>query len=93
MGTAEAYYDMLAPICGEVDIWSTVYLHVLEGDDPIVEWMKGTGLRPFLQALATEAEREDFLKAYGARLRTLFPERPDGTTLFPFPRLFIVARR
>jgi trans-aconitate 2-methyltransferase len=89
---AEAYYDLVAPLCGEVDIWSTVYLHVLEGDDPVVEWMQGTGLRPYLQALPTADERIAFLDAYRARIAGAFPSRPDGTTLFPFPRLFILAR-
>jgi trans-aconitate 2-methyltransferase len=89
----EAYYDMVAPICGEVDIWSTVYLHVLEGDDPVVEWMQGTGLRPYLQALPDGDERLRFLDAYRARIASAFPARSDGVTLFPFPRLFILARR
>ena len=89
----EAYYDWLAPICPVVDIWSTVYLHVLKGPDPVVEWMRGTGLRPFLQGLADEAEQSAFLDAYRARLAGAFPARSDGLTLFPFPRLFIVARR
>lgn len=90
---AEAYYDLISPICGEVDIWSTVYIHVLEGDDPVVDWMRGTGLRPFLQALQTAEDRMRFLEAYRARVAQALPARPDGTTLFPFPRLFIVARR
>jgi trans-aconitate 2-methyltransferase len=90
---AEAYYDTVAPLCGEVDIWSTIYLHVLEGDDPVVEWMQGTGLRPYLQALPAAGDRIAFLDAYRARIAEAFPSRPDGTTLFPFPRLFILARR
>ena len=89
----EQYYAWLAPICREVDIWTTTYLHVLEGDDPVVEWMRGTALRPYLDALAGQAERETFLETYRARVRDALPPRPDGTTLFPFPRLFIVARR
>lgn len=86
------YYGWLAPLA-EVDIWSTTYLHVLTGDDPVVDWMLGTGLRPYLQALEDDAERAAFLEAYRARVRVLFPRREDGTTLFPFPRLFVVARR
>jgi trans-aconitate 2-methyltransferase len=90
--TPAQYYSALSPLA-EVDIWSTTYLHVLEGEDPVVEWMKGTGLRPYLQGLDSDAEREAFLDAYRARVETEFPKQPDGTTLFPFPRLFIVARR
>jgi trans-aconitate 2-methyltransferase len=89
----EAYYDWLAPICASVDIWSTTYLHVLEGEDPVVEWMMGTGLRPYLDALPEPEARAQFLDAYRRRLASVIPARSDGVTLFPFPRLFILARR
>lgn len=89
----EAYFDWLSPLCDEVDIWSTTYLHSLEGDDPVVDWMRGTGLRPYLDALPDPNERDAFLEAYRARLAAILPARADGLTLFPFPRLFIVARR
>jgi trans-aconitate 2-methyltransferase len=89
---AEVYYGLLAPLA-QVDIWSTTYLHVLSGDDPVVDWMLGTGLRPMIQALDDAEERAAFLQAYRARVRVLFPRRDDGATLFPFPRLFILARR
>lgn len=89
----EAYYGWLAPICREVDIWSTVYLHVLEGDDPVVDWMMGTGLRPYLDALPDPVERAAFVDAYRDRAASAVPARADGVTLFPFPRLFVVARR
>jgi trans-aconitate 2-methyltransferase len=87
-----AYYGWLAPLA-EVDIWSTTYLHVLTGEDPVVDWMLGTGLRPMIQALDDPAQKEAFLAAYRARVQVLFPRREDGTTLFPFPRLFMLARR
>jgi trans-aconitate 2-methyltransferase len=93
VATPEAYYGWLAPACGFVDIWSTTYLHVLEGEDPVVEWMMGTGLRPYLDVLTDPTERADFLAAYRERLARAIPPRPDGTTLFPFQRLFILARR
>lgn len=86
------YYDLLAPLCSEVDLWQTRYFQVLEGDDPVLEWVKGTGLRPILDALG-EGDREAFLTDYGARLREAYPKRSAGETLFPFPRLFLVARR
>ncbi len=88
-----AYFDWLSPICGEVDIWTTTYLHVLEGDDPVVDWMSGTALRPYLDRLADAVEREAFLADLRARLVQALPPREDGLTLLPFPRLFIVARR
>ena len=90
---AEDWYGWLAPLCREVDVWTTTYLHVLQGDDPIVDWMRGTGLRPYLAALADAEERAAFTAAYARRLALLFPPRGDGTILFPFPRLFVVARR
>ena len=90
---AEQYYDWLSPVCDQVDIWTTTYLHVLEGDDPVVDWMRGTALRPFLDALTDPSERETFLAAYRERVRAALPPQTDGTTLFPFPRIFILARR
>jgi len=87
------YYRWLAPLCGEIDLWTTTYLHALEGDDPIVEWMRGTGLRPYLDVLTDPDLREAFLDAFRARIADAFPVREDGVTLFPFPRLFMVATR
>ncbi len=89
----EDYYRWLGPHCASIDIWSTRYLHVLEGEDPVVEWMSGTALRPLVQALDDEREREAFLAAYRRRVEAAFPRQPDGTTLFPFPRLFMIGRR
>ncbi|SFS88154.1 trans-aconitate 2-methyltransferase [Brevundimonas viscosa] len=90
----EAYYDCLAALCEDIDIWSTTYLHVLEGESAVLEWMKGTALRPHLTALAADpAMRTAYLSALADALSTAFPRRPDGRTLLPFPRLFLVARR
>jgi trans-aconitate 2-methyltransferase len=89
----EAYYDWLEPACGEIDIWTTTYLHVLEGEDAVVDWMRGTGLRPYLDALPDHGEQAAFLDDYRTRLSAHTPPRPDGVTLFPFQRLFIVAQR
>ena len=89
---ASAYYDWLSPLA-EVDIWSTTYLHVLAGEEPIVDWMKGSGLRPYLDLLTDPEEREAFLGVYSRMVNESFPKRADGMTLFPFPRLFIIARR
>jgi trans-aconitate 2-methyltransferase len=88
----DAYADILCPVSSFIDIWETVYWHVLEGDNPVVEWTKGTALRPLLGALHGE-ERTAFLGDYAARVEHAYPRRDDGSTLFPFRRLFIVARR
>jgi trans-aconitate 2-methyltransferase len=88
----EWYYDLLAPLTRELDIWETEYLHVLEGDDPVLRWSRGTALRPLMEALDAE-QFAAFEAAYAARLRAAYPRRPDGRTLFPFRRLFIIAQR
>jgi trans-aconitate 2-methyltransferase len=89
----EAYYSVLAEGCEAVDVWSTTYLQALAGPDAVLEWMKGTALRPHLAALPDAVMREAYLDALGARLSAAFPRRPDGVTLMPFPRLFLVARK
>lgn len=89
----ERYYEILARTCSEVDVWSTTYLHVLEGEDAVLGWMKGTALRPYLTALSDASMREAYLSALRERLAEAFPRRPDGRTLLPFPRLFLIARR
>lgn len=87
---AAEYYDLLEGVCSNVDIWETEYLQILSGDDPVLEWVRGTGLRPILNGLE-DAEREQFLAEYRQRLRTAYPMRANGHTLYPFRRLFIVA--
>lgn len=89
---AGRYYDVVMSVCSEADLWSTTYLQVLQGEDAVLEWMKGTALRPYLTALSGAA-RNDFLSALSPRLSEVFPQRADGTTLMPFPRLFLIARR
>jgi trans-aconitate 2-methyltransferase len=83
------YYSLLAPLARTVDIWETEYLQVLSGEDPVKEWTRGTALIPFLERLSA-AERTQFESDYARRLRGAYPRRADGTTLFPFRRLFIV---
>jgi trans-aconitate 2-methyltransferase len=84
------YLDLLARAGCEVDAWETTYQHVLPGDDPVVEWYKGSGLRPVLAAL-DPAQAAEFLAEYGAGARAAYPRRPYGTVL-AFRRVFVVAR-
>ena len=90
---ADWYYALLRRHTGHVDVWRTTYFHVLPGGtDAVVEWFKGSGLRPFLAPLDA-AERAAFLADYRARLVDAYPPLLDGTVLLPFPRLFMVATR
>jgi trans-aconitate 2-methyltransferase len=89
-GDPAMYYDLLASRAAALDLWETEYLQVLEGENPVKEWTKGTWLKPLLDALA-EPERSGFEAAYAARVARAYPRRADGRTLFPFRRLFIIA--
>jgi trans-aconitate 2-methyltransferase len=90
LGTAE-YYGILAVRATEIDLWETEYFQTLDGEDAVLEWVRGTGLRPILDGLEGE-EREAFLERYRWRLRELYPRRSDGRTLYPFRRLFMFCR-
>lgn len=87
---ADDYYDLLVPHSRSLDIWETEYLQILEGDDPVLEWVTATGLRPVLTGLDAE-DRARFLDEYTRRLRAAYPMRAGGETLYPFRRLFLVA--
>jgi trans-aconitate 2-methyltransferase len=87
----EFYYDLLASRAIHLDIWETEYLQVLEGENPVAEWTKGTWLRPLLGALG-DKDRQLFDSEYRKRVAEAYPRREDGRTLYPFRRLFIVAR-
>jgi trans-aconitate 2-methyltransferase len=85
------YYDVLAACARRVDLWQTEYVHVMADAEAIVEWYRGTGLRPFLDALGTDAERERFTGEFLEGLRDAYPKRADGRVLFPFRRVFAIA--
>lgn len=91
IGTIEDHYRWLAPCCGSIEIWHTTYVHPLDSASAIVEWMKGSGLRPFLAPL-NDDERRQFLQKYEAEIIAAYPPQPDGKVLLRFPTLFIVAR-
>lgn len=87
------YYDLLTPLAERVDLWETEYCHVLAGPEAIITWIRGTGLRPFLTALPTDADRRQFEAELLTKVTASYPRRPDGKVLFPFRRLFFVAYR
>jgi trans-aconitate 2-methyltransferase len=90
-GDPAHYLTLLAAAGCAVDAWETTYLHVLTGEDPVLRWIQGTGLRPVIAAL-DDGQRAEFMAEYGARLRAEYPAQPFGT-VFPFRRVFVVARK
>ena len=92
----EAYFRWLGPHCVSVDVWETIYLQRLaardDGEHPVVAFVSGTWLLPFFDRLGDDADaRRDFLGDYRERIARAYPCEPDGSTLFPFRRLFVVA--
>ena len=85
------YYDVLSPLAARVDLWVTEYWHVMDGPSAIVDWIRGTGLRPFLAACADDAERSEFERQLLCGVERAYPRQADGRLLFPFRRLFVVA--
>jgi trans-aconitate 2-methyltransferase len=88
----EGYLGVLTRAGLRPDVWETTYLHVLTGVDPVLRWVSGTVLRPVLARL-DEVEAREFTDRYAAALREAYPERPDGTTVLPFRRVFAVGTR
>lgn len=89
---ANDYARVLAPLGAELDIWSTAYLHILDGEDAVLKWISGSALRPYFARLSA-GERAGFESNLAARLRRAYPPEGDGRTYFPFHRLFVVATR
>ncbi|MGA3027592.1 MAG: methyltransferase domain-containing protein [Bryobacteraceae bacterium] len=90
---ASFYYDTLQPVAARIDLWETIYYHEVPGPDALIEWFRGTGMRPFLEALSSDDERERFEMMLLKRYIASYPRRPSGLVLFPFRRLFFVAYR
>ena len=85
-------WDGLKPLCADLDIWQTTYMHVMENHEGIVEWVKGTGLRPYVDPLDEKA-REEFISIYLGKLKEAYTAQVDGKVLLPYPRLFVVATK
>ncbi|MCA9016219.1 MAG: trans-aconitate 2-methyltransferase [Planctomycetaceae bacterium] len=85
------YYDLLAPLATKIDLWETEYMHIMENVEAILEWFRGTGLRPYLEALSDEIQQAQFEAELLERYRDAYPLQQNGKVLFPFRRLFVVA--
>lgn len=88
----QLYYSLLHSQARTLDVWETEYLHVLTGPDPVKEWTKGTWLKQFLDRL-DEPERSEFEAQYAQRVARAYPALPNGQTLLPFRRLFLVMHK
>jgi len=88
----EFYYYLLAPRSAGFTIWETNYIQVMDGVPAIIEWLHGTGLRPFLARL-NATERPVFLDRYAALLDDAYPAQTGGKILLPYPRLFFIAAK
>jgi trans-aconitate 2-methyltransferase len=86
------YRMWLQPAAGDLDLWRTTYHHILDGDDAVLGWVKGSVLRPILAVLEPD-ESEAFLAQLAVDYRAAYPPEADGTTVFPFSRFFLVATR
>lgn len=90
--SATMYFNFLHPHTTSLDIWETSYLQPLSGENAVLEWVKGTALVPVRAGLTAE-EYQEFLSLYNEKLLKAYPPQADGITLFPFSRLFIVAKK
>ena len=88
---AAYYYDTLFRISSKFDLWETTYYHVLNSHAGLVEWYKGTGMRPFLEKLPDESSRKEFENEVLAECIQVYPIRKDGKVLYPFKRIFFIA--
>lgn len=85
------YYDILCDLPAQLSAWQTDYLHILPSHDAVVQWYKGSGLRPFLNKLPNEAMQNEFIAAYKERIQSAYPAQKDGNVILPFTRIFFIV--
>jgi trans-aconitate 2-methyltransferase len=87
----EYYYGLLRPLAARAELWETIYYHMLSGHSELVEWYKGSGMRPFLERLPDELARSAFENEVLEACRSFYPVREHGKILYPFRRIFFIA--
>jgi len=87
------YYDLLEPLLSKLELWETEYIHVMDSTRAIMEWFRGTGLRPFMEALSTQDKKEKFEQALYALYEAAYPLQNNSKVLLPFRRFFILAHK
>lgn len=88
--TQEVYFDLLSELSSDFEVWQTTYCHRMPSHDSIMEWYKGTGLRPYINALS-EPDAQEFLRQVKARVEQEYPVQKNGEIIFRFPRFFFLA--
>jgi trans-aconitate 2-methyltransferase len=89
--SAEYYYNILNSLTGKIAIWETIYYHILKSHQELIEWYRGTGMRPFLELLKTDDNRAEFENEVLNESKEYYPLQSDGSILYPFKRLFFTA--
>lgn len=87
------YYDMISEMFTSIEIWKTDYMHVMSSQYSILEMIRSTGLKPYLEKLKSDKDKMDFEHLVLKDIELDYPEQKDGKVLFPFKRLFIIARK
>lgn len=93
MNAAPYYYDILSGLKADIDLWETHYYHVMESHAALVQWYSSTGLRPYLNSLESEQDKAAFLADFECALQSAYPAQKDDMVLFPFVRIFFIARK
>ena len=89
--TYEHYYNIICGLTDKIEIWQTDYIHIMPDHEGIVEWYKGTGLRPFMDMIPDEKKRLDFCNDYKRLVSQKYPVEKNGNVLLPFTRIFFIA--
>jgi len=90
--TADFYYDILCDLSSEIDLWETDYYHIMNTHSDIMKWYSGSGLRPYFDCLKDEPVKTEFINEYENALKDAYPTQKDGKILFPFTRIFFIAK-
>ncbi len=85
------YYDLLVDKMNSIEMWETDYMHIMSSHLAIVDWIKSTGLRPFLERISDEQDRKDFETEILHEIEKNYPQQKNGSVLFPFKRFFLIA--
>ncbi len=85
------YYDVLGQYAGNIDIWETSYVHTMDSHEAILEWIRSTGLKPYLDRLENDTVKNEFETEILEEIKKKYPLQKNGKVLFPFIRLFFIA--